>query len=713
MQDATYAFLRSLAVASLVLWAASTPSTAAPGKLTSYGAYLPNPDWTESDPPVPFHATRVITKRNGRPVAGAVLSAYREQPEVYVREYAKPLAEGRSDADGIAWIEALEDRKPSDHWIVRAEGYAPAHHVGMQPPTVTHLTRGVKVSGRFADPEVEVVAFCGCVHGPEVARVKADAQGRFELPALDPETTRLWCRAPRRAARVMTLPILAYDAACKRPTELFTGRTLTGRVVDKQGRGIRGLIVRASGGDPEGHGRFRRSPTVTTNAKGEFTLPGLDGLHARAQVLIAPDGEKRPYVRDIPPVVAPHLHVVLERRGATDESDARGTLVLSGSADRSTHALPSAIAVRADGRVESLSDEPSFENELPPGRWTISAESAFGASTLGQVVVVVTANRTTSRLLDITDNPVVVLDPKHAPPEDASSVKLWTDHEVHDVALDEIEAGKIHAPASGIVRAEAGGVRAQLAATKDGKRMLSFDTSWHAVRFKSSWPVDTVILARGGLPIAHPEPEDGVIRIACGGKLEARLEDEDSRVWRVPLNLQLPYREHVVDVDAVATRPVKLEPLTLGWRMPDGKPVEDVRIETFLADEMTNEITGAESPERDLEGPCRVRLTAPGVQPLEAKVSAGTHEMNWGPCTLEISATDPSGKRVQCVVMVDGELHRDFGDEPFRLRGLTKGSHRVIVTPFDTKTRGVAGELELAGGVTKIDVRFKKAVRFK
>lgn len=223
-----------------------------------------------------------------------------------------------------------------------------------------------------------------------------------------------------------------------------------------------------------------------------------------------------------------------------------------------------------------------------------------------------------------------------------------------------------------------------------------------------------VILFRDGVEIDTFPLEGGQFHTACIGQFEAhvvsRVEDkaadtEEVQVWKVPLDLTGRGDQ---TIDLTGRPSVRQGAVRLSFRAADGQVPEGAVLTSrpVLGALLAGGASGAAESGDEFDGPCRVRLSAPGFQPITGVLQPGDHEWVWPAGALTLTVFSPDGKRVPCMVWVDGALHRDRGAEPFNLRGLTQGTYDVIVTPLVLRWRGVRLRVDIAGANTNRRITF-------
>ena len=217
--------------------------------------------------------TTVVDARNGLPIAGATVRGYAESIDGRAAAVNALLLTMKTDAYGLAVGQVDTKALVASHWIVTAEGYRPyaAYH-GYWPPERVDLEPATPVAVRILGPYGEPVAgalvegFSGCPHAPPAVHGRTDDNGVFRAADGSPEGFSLWFRAPGCACMVGDLPAVFGDAPCVQV--LSPGITVRGRVRDRDGRPIPGVVLRGT--------NYPRGPATLTDLEGRFVLEGLD-----------------------------------------------------------------------------------------------------------------------------------------------------------------------------------------------------------------------------------------------------------------------------------------------------------------------------------------------------------------------------------------------------------------------------------------------------
>ena len=241
---------------------------------------------------------RIVDEETGAPIAGARLIRNEEDTTESALRRWSVLGWGEADATGIAHCEAIEDdQRPSSHWVVEAPGYAPQCEFATFPPSLVPLRRGEHVTLRVLDPFGEPVegaaldVFDGCSHAPALARATSDAKGLASFGPVDLDDLRLWIESPRGWVEPLDMETIFGQGARVPDVVLEPGVVPRGRVVDRLGAPLHGVLVRAVGRE--------RGPATLTGADGRFVLPmvprGTD-LWMRPFDFFGPS---TPYVNDV------------------------------------------------------------------------------------------------------------------------------------------------------------------------------------------------------------------------------------------------------------------------------------------------------------------------------------------------------------------------------------------------------------------------------
>lgn len=687
------------------------------GETMVYDALLPNSEWNESDPEVAFHATQVVDAETGKPIAGATLEGF-EEASPRSTLHSKVVCEAVSNADGIAWVKT-PGPMVAHHWLVQAKGYAPAYNAGYQPETVFRLVRGVEIEGWLVDvlgvplANLELELFFGGPYGPVYKTVRTDEGGFVRLPRVDVESSvQVWAAPPRGHAHAFDPWRLAEATAHGRRYAFEPSRTVRGQVVNAAGDPLSDAVVRRYGSQPpktrDAWTKYKRGPTARTDRDGRFVMAGVVGRQAsEGLVVFAADGQR--VFRKIPDTPNPSLRIVIDDVRPVREKAPKGLLILR-AVDEEGGLLPrfpQILAVRDDGIVEGLGATPGYENDLLPGVWDVVPTETFAGASFKPFRVHIVSGETTRRDVAVWQQPRTALAGVDRPIKSLGDYAIATATEqVYENVLRLME-GLVHIPRGQPVVLYSDNLRHRFASERVGRRVVRIRATEPAVsvvELRTPTRLEAVWLERDGVEVDELDGEGPVFRTHCVGNVML-VADDGGRTWRVPVGLT-GGRRVVVDLTALAVQPRRRGPVKLTWRLPDGSVPESLQVVTVDAKgEEIESIHGATSPE-ELRAPCHMRLSGAGLQPIEVDLTPGTQEVVWGPKTLVLETFTPGGKRVHAVVLVDGALHRVYDDQPFRLRGLPAGRHRVVVTPLDVRLRGVQLTLDLAEAVTTRRVEF-------
>ena len=232
---------------------------------------------------------RVVDPR-GQPIGDAevqVVAAGRRTPfgAFFLREQEEPAA--RSAADGWFRVTDLVPGQAVDVQVFR-RGYGAAEIPGVVPPAeplAVTLQPAVRLAGRVVDPAGEPVAGArvnlsaerqrgGAMSMRMAGNTTSDDEGRFLFEEVEPGTLRVMAsaegRQPAELAGVQAVP--GRDIA-DLELVLAPGATVSGRVLDAEGRPAAGVMVQPIDDDRPGSSRIFRG--TTADGEGWYVLDGL------------------------------------------------------------------------------------------------------------------------------------------------------------------------------------------------------------------------------------------------------------------------------------------------------------------------------------------------------------------------------------------------------------------------------------------------------
>ncbi|MBE0536520.1 MAG: carboxypeptidase regulatory-like domain-containing protein [Phycisphaerae bacterium] len=222
---------------------------------------------------------RVVEENTGKPIAQARMSVRSER----TGEWSNVV----SDAAGLAVMRVL----PGSHII--SGPYAQDYASGRRQETVAVLEGAVrrieltlkplpKISGTVRDPEDNVVEGAQMRIMPGGGRnADSDSQGRFEI-AWDQsfwgERETVYCLVARHAERNLAAAVEIGEGTRTLDVRLAPGVVMSGRVVDREGKGIRAaklvLMLQVSN-----WGSSLERQEITTGKDGSFAIKALPARH--------------------------------------------------------------------------------------------------------------------------------------------------------------------------------------------------------------------------------------------------------------------------------------------------------------------------------------------------------------------------------------------------------------------------------------------------
>ncbi len=215
--------------------------------------------------------TLVVDALSREPISGALLTWYAEREGLR----APALGTARSDRYGLASLDwtTVATWDADSHYVVEADGYAPAYGWGEFPPARTELVRATPVRTRIVDllgrpvAATDVEVFMGAGHGPTVEMLRTDADGRLTVEGHDPHATRLWLENPTIEADYLEMDAARRLGARVQDLTLAPGGVAEGTVSDPAGRPLEGVEVRSY--------QRHRGPVGLTDRAGHFELRGV------------------------------------------------------------------------------------------------------------------------------------------------------------------------------------------------------------------------------------------------------------------------------------------------------------------------------------------------------------------------------------------------------------------------------------------------------
>jgi hypothetical protein len=714
---------------------------------------LPSPD-SEG-----YGATRIVDAATGKPIPGARLRSYTEDIRPIVVRYADLLGEGIADEDGFAWA-SFGGWDGDRHWAAHAPGYAATSEYGYRPPAELALEPGVEVSGRILGPfgvplgdvAIEARVGDGCPHVPALVEVRTARDGTFVLRDASPNWT-LWLAPARRGATEdSSVPDLHYYGDRRREIVLSTGWTAVGRVLDREGAPIPGVVVRPASGYPRG-------PVAVTGLDGSFRLPGVEprtGLwfvHPRAQT-----PEKQPTTDERTVLDEWVDRVPLTVRLGVGEFAWREGTSLVRIRIRTAQVPAPTMSVRwtrtDDGRSWLVRAEPddggvsTAEAWLPPGRYVVSPGSPFDPVAVRPVSVDVAADGDVAVDLWADAQPRLVVE------GDSPDAPLLTlvvpGGEIHQPTDGpgkvSREAWVVHLPSctEAVVQQETLGGIAFLPVEPESngiRRVRLRQDVRHRVRWRPLDEGEAWIETRDGVRVEqagfdHDESVEGLATRACGD-LVLVVESGD-RGGRLPIHLPTDRavdlfvqvdaalrapREATIDVSApgvdrsarVVVESVSGPRFKVVRRAEEGEPPAlrlAMALQPIGLDAGPLQGVGLLAGEEFGSYPCRVTIRARGAhppeqfQPLDLVVQGpGAHRATWGTCSLVVDVVYEVGAPAAARIAVDGHVHAAPGGT-VTVRGLSPGLHRVLVVP----SAGGAGKKELILRLRDGETRTRRVV---
>lgn len=263
-----------------------------------------------------FASARVSDAKGGAQIRAIVLAAGTTLPGSVKKSDGKPAAEAlvRYEADGLEtrWVEAGADGAfflpdlPSRRGSVVADagddGLAQAHSVTpgpgqaalklvLAPPTVLE-GRTLDVATLKAVPRVKLAVGAG----EELRVARSGADGRYRVRGLRPGETTVRADEPRHVPWVRRRVPLDKGTTKTLDVPLTRGATVSGRVVDEDGRPVAEAKVTVSPGD-EGQGWFRPGPRAAVSDAGARIRSRGDGTFSATRI---PPGENQRLIAEHP-----------------------------------------------------------------------------------------------------------------------------------------------------------------------------------------------------------------------------------------------------------------------------------------------------------------------------------------------------------------------------------------------------------------------------
>ncbi len=241
------------------------------------------------------------------------------------------------------------------------------------PLPVQRLSAGRTVSGRLVDPQGNPVAkaivrfFASSDDSPPLwdsGPLPVDQQGTFSV-SIPKEGQAVVAIYPREfAPRILQVAKNETDLG---PIRVESGTLLTGRVVDKEGRGVAGTVVAVQGDPVQNLSRggigIPIGTAVKTDESGRFQLPPIRGTYRVWVTNDAPDYSRKRMVSGVaPPPILP------QRIDLNGEDKTREVIFREAES----------VAVRGTVRWADGSGVPDIEiraEMLPPG-WNSGTELA-------------------------------------------------------------------------------------------------------------------------------------------------------------------------------------------------------------------------------------------------------------------------------------------------------------------------------------------------
>jgi len=652
---------------------------------------------------------RIVDAETGKPIPGARLIRHEEDTSESALQRSPVLGWGEADPTGIAYCEAAEgDQRPSSHWVVEAPGYAPQCEFATFPPALVSLRRGEQVTLRvldaFGDP-VEGAAldvFDGCSHAPALARATSDAKGLASFGPVDLNDLRLWIESPRGCVEPLDMEQVFGQGARVPDVVLEPGVVPRGRVVDRLGKPLPGVLVRAVGRE--------RGPATLTGTDGRFVLPmvprGTD-LWMRPWDFF---GKSTPYVDDLD--LGGTIEVTLDPLGRVKRpwkgASLRITALVPQGAD-SVEDVHLAVVREGDGVRDEVTLLPAappatagtFTVEIPiaPGAHRIEAlgdlEGAFDCAPARVEVAPGTVGEAT---LAVSGRPRLRI--VGTRPEDAT-VELVTASESRSVddgadAEPVLLAADVRAVLH--LRDGFGSVTiVHVGSARDGSREARIpNTPVHHVRWPKDVKPESAHLLYRGRKQHVVEIEGGIATWAAGDLVLVVSLGVADQVHRIPLTLPM---EGAADLTIdPRTTPAVPETALAVFRVvrpagATGNISQSVSVGGGYASSSDEKIEASVG--------ARITVTLEGYLPKRILVTkAESREVRWGTASLALTVTDAAGEPVDARVYLDDEaLWAPEG--VLAVAGLDAGPHRVLIAGGGSKGPGVELRLLLRDGETR------------
>ncbi len=634
--------------------------------------------------------TTVVDARNGLPIVGATVRGYAESIDGRAAAVNALLLTMKTDAYGLAVGQVDTKALVASHWIVTAEGYRPyaAYH-GYWPPERVDLEPAtpvaVRILGPYGEPVVGalVEGFSGCPHAPPAVQGRTDDNGLFRAADGSPEGFSLWFRAPGCACMVGDLPAVFGDAPCVQV--LSPGITVRGRVRDRDGRPIPGVVLRGA--------NYPRGPATLTDLEGMFVLGGLDpeeGLQVFHPTihLDAPCTVERA-AADVP------LDLIWSLEGLGQEGELGTVTIRARGPDGKAVSDLDLLVVGPDGQAQdgATDVEGEWVLELPAGRYRVRGDDPFDPYDVVEGIVDVPSDGEVTLELALSPRP-----------------RLRIEGDVPaDLALGIVAAGRVYGgpgeseepdppvwvPAQAravvcLVNIEQDWAHfVPVGPVVDGVRTATLDVPLpHRIRLADDDSLDgaNVVLT----PRDHPgverwlmDPVDGTVPVRWGGRFDLTVRLGGGTPDRV-VTLDLPPLpagavERRIDLERDAKPVTGSGEARLNVRRADGQSVPELTVSGGKVGAAWSGFQGKWDNPVEVWAPCRVLLTSPGLHPLQLDVTRpGDQDVVFPAAGIDLTTVDASGTWVASAVLVNGVVY-EAPEGQLSMRGFPAGDHAVVV----------------------------------